>query len=166
MGRFALALIVALPLLAAPALAAGPGKRFAHNRGTWTGSAPIEVAGHVDHPRSIAVRVRWRTLQAPEPKPAPQPPTTSPDVDAMTGALRAAATPIPGEGIVVKWRLTCPLGSTRAARRTGSFTAASSPEVDSLPLPRSGLPLCLVLVDAQGPSGAIGKIMLDLYART
>lgn len=158
MGRFALALIVALPLLAAPALAAGPGKRFAHNRGTWTGSAPIEVAGHVDHPRSIAVRVRWRTLQLPEPKPAPQPPTT--------GALRAAATPIPGEGIVVKWRLTCPLGPTRAARRTGSFTAASSPEVDSLPLPRSGLPLCLVLVDAQGPSGAIGKIMLDLYART
>ena len=92
MGRFALALIVALPLLPAPALAAGPGKRFAHNRGTWTGSAPIEVAGHVDHPRSIAVRVRWRTLQPPEPKPAPQPPTT--------GALRAAATPIPGEGIV------------------------------------------------------------------
>src|SRR6476469_9562666 len=100
MARLALALAVALPLLAAPALAAGPGKRFAHNRGTWTGSAPIEVAGHVDHPRSIAVRVRWRTLQDPEPKPAPQPPTTSPDVDATTGALRAAATPIPGEGIV------------------------------------------------------------------
>ena len=156
MRRFALASVVALQLLAAPALAAGPGKRFAHNRGTWTGSEPIEVVGHVSHPRSIAVRVRWRTLQPP----------ASPDVGATTGALRAAATSIPGEGIAVKWRLTCPLGTTRAARRTGSFTAASSPEVHSLPLPRTGLPLCLVLVDAEGPSGAIGKIMLDLYART
>ena len=156
MGRFAVALVIALPLLAVPALAAGPGKRFAHNRGTWTGSEPIEVAGHVSHPRSIAVRVRWRTLQPP----------ASPDVGATTGTLSAAAAPIPGEGIAVRWRLTCPLGNTRAARRTGLFTAAASPEVHSLPLPRSGLPLCLVLVDAEGPSGTIGKIMLDLYART
>jgi hypothetical protein len=163
MSRFALALVVALTVLAAPALAAGPGKRFAHNRGTSTGSEPIEVAGHVSHPRSIAVRVRWQTLQPPEPQPAPPPPVeqqqSSPDVGSAAGS-------IPGEGVAVKWRLTCPLGSTQAARRTGSFNVSSSPEVHSLPLPRSGLPLCLVLVDANGPSGAIGKIMLDLYART
>jgi hypothetical protein len=166
MGRFAVALVIALPLLAVPALAAGPGKRFAHNRGTWTGSEPIEVVGHVSHPRSIAVRVRWRTLQPAAAKPHADQPEASPDVGATTGTLSAAAAPIPGEGIAVKWRLTCPLGNTRAARRTGLFTAAASPEVHSLPLPRSGLPLCLVLVDAEGPSGTIGTIMLDLYART
>jgi len=164
MARLALALAVALPVLAAPALAAGPGKRFAHNRGTWTGGEPIEVAGHVSHPRSIAVRVRWQTLQPPAPQPAPQPPLEQ-QQDASRD-VSAAAQSIPGEGVTVKWRLTCPLGSTQAARRTGSFSVASSPEVHSLPLPRSGLPLCLVLVDADGPSGAIGKIMLDLYART
>jgi len=163
MARFALALVVALTVLAAPALAAGPGKRFAHNRGTWTGGEPIEVAGHVSHPRSIAVRVRWRTLQPPEPQPAPQTPV---EQQQSSTNVRLAAGSIPGEGLAVKWRLTCPLGTTRAARRTGSFSVASSPEVHSLPHPGSGLPLCLVLVDAEGPSGAIGKIMLDLYART
>jgi hypothetical protein len=166
MARLALALVVALPVLAAPAVAADPGKRFAHNRGTWTGGEPIEVVGHVSKPRSIAVRVRWRTLQPAEPQPAPQPPTEQQQQQQASRDVAAGAQSIPGEGVTVKWRLTCPLGSTRAARRTGSFGVASSPEVHSLPLPRSGLPLCLVLVDADGPSGAIGKIMLDLYART
>ena len=44
-----------------PAVAAGPGKRFAHNRGTWVGE-PIEVVGIAQHPRSVSMRVRWRTL--------------------------------------------------------------------------------------------------------
>ena len=171
MGRLLAGAITAVLLLAAPALAAGPGKRFAHNRGTWTGFMPIEVVGHVDHPRSIAVRVRWRTLEPPEPTPAPQPaPAPQPEPPAEDGpptnGFRAAATPIPGEGITAKWRLTCPLGSTRAARRTGTLTSTSSPDIRALPLPRRGLPFCLVTVDAKGPSGWIGKIMIDLYART
>jgi hypothetical protein len=163
MGRLLAGAITAVLLLAAPALAAGPGKRFAHNRGTWTGFVPIEVVGHVDHPRSIAVRVRWRTLEPPEPTPAPAPP---PEDGPLTDGFRAAATPIPGAGITAKWRLTCPLGSTRAARRTGTLTSTSSPDIRALPLPRRGLPFCLVTVDAAGPGGWIGKIMLDLYART
>jgi hypothetical protein len=165
MRRLALVALGVLLFVAATAEAAGPGRRFAHNRGVWTGAQPIEVVGNVGRPRSITVRVRWRTLDQPQ-QPAPQPPTQPPDELGATEGLRAVASPIPGEGIALKWRMICPLGTTRAARRTGSFTTTSSPDLQALPLPRRGLPRCQVIADAQGPRDVIGKIMLDLYART
>jgi hypothetical protein len=167
MRRLALVAVGLFLFLAAPAEAAGLGKRFAHNRGVWTGGQPIEVVGSVSRPLSITVRVRWRTLEQPQqpaPQPPAQPPEQAPDDKGTTEGFKGVASPIPGGGIALKWRMICPLGTTRAARRAGSFTTTSSPDLQALPLPRRDLPHCQVIADAKGPRGVIGKIMLDLYA--
>src|SRR4051812_47503400 len=81
----AIAAAAALIALVAPAAAADPGKRFAHNRGTWiSGAPPIEVHGFVRSPRSISIRVQWRGKAVP-----PE-------------AERAAAEPLPDGGITVQ----------------------------------------------------------------
>jgi len=103
-------------------------------------------------------RARGTGRRAGPPAPPPEP---LPD----DSGFRVSATAIPGKGVVVTWRMICPLGSVRAIRRNGSFTSTSSPDLHALPLPRRGLPRCQVIADAKGPSGVIGKIMLDLYAR-
>jgi hypothetical protein len=156
----AIASAVATVALAGSAAAAGPGKRFAHNRGTWfSGSQPIEVHGSVDHPRSMSIRVAWRDETPPPPKPKPQP---APEPE--TEALAAAA--IPDGGITVAWGVNCPTPS-RAHWARGKLHITSSPDTRSLRLPRRRGPFCLVSAQATGPSGeSIGKILLDLYATT
>jgi hypothetical protein len=143
------AVAVAALALAVPAAAAGPGKRFAHNRGTWfAGAPPIEVFGNVSHPRSVSVRVEWRGKALP------------------TGASAAAA--VPDGGIGVTWTVNCPSADgNRAHRAKGTLRVTSSPAVRPLRLPRGHGPTCVVGATATGPSDeSVGKILLDLYART
>jgi hypothetical protein len=156
----AVAAAAVLIALAAPATAADPGKRFAHNRGTWaSGLQPIDVHGSVDHPRSLSIRVEWRDQTPPPPKPKP-PPAPEPEPEAF------AAAAIPDGGITVAWGVNCPTPS-RAHWARGKLHITSSPDTRSLRLPRRRGPFCLVSAQATGPSGdSIGKILLDLYART
>ncbi len=141
--------VAVLVALAAPATAADPGKRFAHNRGTWaSGLEPIEVHGSVKGPRSISIRVEWRGKAIPP------------------GAMAAAAEAIPDGGIKVQWRVNCPTPN-RGRRTNGTLNISSSPTLRALRLPSGRGPFCLVDAMATGPSDdSIGKILLDLYART
>jgi hypothetical protein len=160
---FAITVVIA-GCLVAPATAAGPGKRFAHNRGTWaSGLQPIEVHGNVSHPRSLSIRVRWRLNAAASPKPAPPPP---PAPEPEPEAFAAAA--IPDGGIAIAWRINCiSADGNRAHRATGKLHVTSTPSLRPLRLPRGRGPICEVDAEASGPSDdSVGKILLDLYART
>jgi hypothetical protein len=159
---FAITVVIA-GCLVAPATAAGPGKRFAHNRGTWaSGLQPIEVHGNVSHPRSLSIRVRWRLNASASPKPAPPPPPApEPEPEAF-----AAAQAIPDGGITVQWRVNCPTPN-RGRRTHGTLDISSSPALRALRLPSGRGPFCLVDATATGPTDdSVGKILLDLYART